>query len=254
MNSKIKYIFCISTGRCGTDYLASLFGSLRQTSAYHEQIPLLHNDIMRAYLKGNKKPLQHTFPEKMKTIHLDHGNLYVDTSHIFIKSFGWEIPNHIPHEEIGVVILKRDREKVAQSTQRVHSGPFSYLGRKWIIVPNGNNCISPPISYGVYTIYRMLLKCYWFLIQAPIINKPYPKFFLKKSLSLLRWYYDETYALAKKYRSLYPKLTYIDVTLEELNTVEGFENLIYGFGLSSYYDSTEVEKKIGKPKNLKKEL
>ena len=111
----IKYIFCISTGRSGTAYLSKLLGQLDNCSAYHEQKPVLHNEIMRDYLDGNEVTLKKEFTKKLEYIRQNRNAIYADTSHIFIKSFGWELPNHIPQNEIGVVILKRNKEKVVRA-------------------------------------------------------------------------------------------------------------------------------------------
>lgn len=251
----VKYIFCVSTGRCGTDYLAGLFKSVENCDVYHEQQPLLHNEDMRQYLKGNKTPLKEKFKEKLKHIMSDKGEIYVDTSHLFIKGFGWEIPEHIPQEQLGVIILKRDKEQTVQSTYRVQSGPFTYYGRKWIIVPNGHNTTKPPISHFRYTAYRAILKLYWVVKgQNKQIEKTYPKFFKRKALALIRWYYDETYALADVYRKRFPNVTYVSTTLDDLNSTVGFMKLIKAFKLERALNTTKLEELIGKPKNLKKEF
>ena len=90
----VKYIFCISTGRCGTDYLCGLFKQLDKCNAFHEQKPLFHNEQMRAYLNGDKEALREQLPLKLTKIFKEPSKLFVDTSHLFIKGFGWELPNH----------------------------------------------------------------------------------------------------------------------------------------------------------------
>lgn len=53
----IKYIFCVSTGRCGTDYLAGLFKSIDNCEVYHEQKPLLHNEVITQQVNNLMKIL-----------------------------------------------------------------------------------------------------------------------------------------------------------------------------------------------------
>ncbi|CAM3438569.1 hypothetical protein [Aequorivita lipolytica] len=251
----VKYIFCISTGRCGTDYLCGLFKQLDKCRAYHEHKPLLHNELMRANLDGNRKPLRDQLHFKVDKIFEDPTKLYVDTSHLFVKGFGWELPNHIPQNEIGVIVLKRTKNEVVKSTQRVQSGPFSFLGRKRIIVPYHNYLIPPPINRFWYNVYRYLLKFYWLLKgEWNSTIKTYPKFFEKKSEMLLKWYYDETYALGEKYKETFPKITYINVSLEELNTEEGFKKIVERFNLQEICDFEKIKPIIGKAKNLKKKF
>lgn len=248
--NKIKYLFCISTGRCGTDYLSKLLATLENCNSYHEQKPRLHKSEMREYLKGNKEPIQKLMPNKMAKIKTYKEALYSDTTHVYIKSFGWEIPKYIPQEEIGIIILKRDIDKVAESTHRTQSGPFNDLGRDWIIYPNGNNMVRPPFSVIEYKLYRIILKTLW-KVNKNTGYKKYPAYFKKKSIELIKWYYKETYALAEKYQNDFPNISYIEVQLEEINTLKGFEKIINAFGLQQYYNRKKVSEIIGKPVNLK---
>ena len=251
----IKYIFCISTGRCGTDYLKSLLSQLDNCNAFHEQKPLLHHKVMRTYRNGDTTLMQQLFPKKLARITKDPSKLYVDTSHIFIKSFGWELPSAIPEEEIGVIVLKRNKQDVINSTHRVHSGPFTYLGRKWILVPYKNALCKPPLHRYVYRIYRNALKLYWMLLgETESTVKTYPAFFEKLSKKLIDWYYDETYALGDRFKKTFPNVTYVDVALEEINSLEGVARMVKAFGLESRYDSEKMIPLLGKARNLKKEF
>ncbi|MGB3342514.1 MAG: hypothetical protein WBA61_01245 [Aequorivita sp.] len=192
-------------------------------------------------------------PDKISKINSHSGTLYSDTSHVFIKSFGWEIPKYISQEEIGIIILKRDIDKVAESTHRTQSGPFNDLGRDWIIYPNGNNILRPPLSVLEYKVSRIILKALW-KINSGSGYKKYPAYFRRQSLSLIKWYYNETYALAEKYQKDFPNINYIEVQLDELNTVEGFEKIVNTFDLQKNYNRERLEIVIGKPVNLKMEV
>ncbi len=247
----IKYLFCISTGRCGTDYLSKLLATLKGSSSFHEQKPRMHRGEMRDYLKGNKAPIQELMSRKMAKIYSHTGVLYSDTTHVFIKSFGWEIPKYIPQEEIGIIILKRDIDKVAESTHRTQSGPFNDLGRDWIIYPNGKNIIHPPLSESMYRLLRFSLKIYWKL-KGNTGYKKYPLFFKKQSIKLIKWYYHETYALAEKYKSTFPNIHFIEIQLEEINSLEGFEKIISAFELYPFYNRNKTGELIGKPVNFKR--
>src|SRR5690606_37363011 len=108
----------------------------------------------------------------------------------------------------------------------------------------------PPVSDKVYKILRFILKIYWKL-KRNTGYKVYPPFFKKQSLKLIKWYYQETYALAEKYKNDFPYINYIEVQLEELNTLAGFEKIIKSFNLNSSYDRNKILDIIGKPVNLK---
>jgi len=246
----IKYIFCISTGRSGTGYLANILSTLSDTKAYHEQKPRMNKEIMREFLKGNNAPLQSEMSKKVDLIMQASDGIYVDTSHIFIKSFGWEIPKYIPQNEIGIVILKRNKSKVVESFHRIQSSPFNDKGRDWIIYPNGNNLTSPAINAFNYKVLRFLLKGYWRVTGAKG-HKKYPSYFRDKSYKLLSWYYDEIYALGNKFQKMYPQISYVEVNLEELNTFEGVERIIKKFGLEKAYNKEKLADLIDVPVNLK---
>jgi len=250
-SKNIKYIFCISTGRCGTDYLSKLLTTIDDCSSFHEQRPRLHKHVMQEYLQGNKKPIQKLMAQKIEKVRSHKKVLYADTTHVFIKSFGWEIPKYIPQEEIGVIILKRDIDKVAESTHRTQSGPFNALGRDWIIYPNGNNIVKPPLSVLEYELLRVLMKIWW-KIKGNSGVKKYPPYFKIQSIKLIKWYYRETYAMAEKYQKSFPKISYVEVSLDELNTFEGFEKIVSAFRLQKYYNKEKVANIIGNPVNLKK--
>lgn len=253
----IKHIFCISTGRCGTDYLKTLLETLDNTAAYHEQKPLLHHKIMRNYLNGDTHLLNKELPYKLARIkNVTNANkTYVDTSHIFIKSFGWELPKHIKQEEIGVIILKRNIDKVVQSTQRIHSGPYTYLGRKWIITPYKKPLLKPPISLFQYKVNRLLFKLFSFVNGSHnSVKKKYSNGLQRSSMKLLNWYYNETYALGEKYQKQFPNIKYVSLTIEELNVMEGFEKIIDTFKLRDQYHPSRVKSLLGKKRNLKASL
>lgn len=248
----IRYIFCISTGRCGTKYLQELFSTLDNCHAFHEQKPLLHHQIMRAYLNGKVQPLQSEMPMKVERIQETSSKLYVDTTHIYIKSFGWELPKYLPEQEIGVVVLKRKKEEVIKSTLRVGSGPFSFLGRKWILYPYRKAVIKPPISRQLFWCIRVYLKIKsTFIATFGLVEREHPKWLEKLSVKLVDWYYEETYALGEQYKVKYPKIKYVHISLDEINTKEGFEKIVDGFGLWSYYNPESLQNILGERKNLK---
>lgn len=243
----IKYIFCISTGRSGTAYLSKLLGTLRDVKSFHEQKPVLHAELMQQYMVGQKEPLKEQLSDKLNKILAASPKLYIDTSHVFIKGFGWELPNHLVPEQIAVVVLKRDRSKVVESTIRVDSGPFDFLGRKWILVPYKNALIDPPIGVGYYRFLRYFRKALDSLGLVWVLKAYYQGL----AKGLVEWYYEETYALAAHYKQEFPFIHYVDADLEDLNTWEGFRSLVDALGLIDRLDIEAAKQVLGVPKNLK---
>ena len=65
-----------------------------------------------------------------KDLHKSKKRVLFDSNHCFIKGFAWEIVKHIPHEEIGVLILRRDPLDNAKALLRIHderaNRPFTF--------------------------------------------------------------------------------------------------------------------------------
>lgn len=243
----IKYIFCISTGRSGTAYLSKVLGTLKDVKSFHEQKPVLHAELMQQYMAGQHEPLREQLSDKLNKIQAASPMLYIDTSHVFVKGFGWELPNHLAREQIAVVVLKRDRSKVVDSLIRVDSGPFDYLGRKWILVPYKKALIRPPVGAGYYRFLHYLRKALDSIGLVSVLKDYYDGL----SKRLVEWYYDETYALAARYKQEFPSIHYVDADLEELNSWEGFRSLVDELGLTDRMDTEAAKEVLGVPKNLK---
>ena len=95
----IEYLFSINTGRSGSKYVARLFDYVEGCKAQHEAVPIMNDPFMRKCLKGatpaSNRFCREAMEEKWQSIQAFKGDapLYVETSHTFIKGFGW-IPNY----------------------------------------------------------------------------------------------------------------------------------------------------------------
>jgi hypothetical protein len=87
----VDYIFCITTGRSGSDYLSTLFGHVEDCAAFHEPDPQANGRAMRRFSLGDREPMQKVVEQKLAAIRELKGNrsVYVETNHCFIKGFGW---------------------------------------------------------------------------------------------------------------------------------------------------------------------
>src|SRR5688572_11361473 len=196
----IKYIFCITTGRSGSNYLSKLFNEVECCYSAHEEEPIMNGEQMFEYLRGNKKPLCDLMPLKISAIRESRKNkIYIDTTHCFIKGYGWELPKYIPQEEMAVIVLERQKEKVTSSLSRIHCNPFNAIGREWIITPGGNHLTKPPIGKVRFWCYSLVMSTIWQMTKRRWVQYWYPSYIAKYSKKLLDWYYDETYALGSLY-------------------------------------------------------
>ena len=260
MTSKIKYIFCVNTGRSGSNYLYTLFKHANDAISMHEMKPIGHSEEMRQFFKDNITPMQELTKKRLKKIRelSTNNETFIETSHMFIKGFGWFLAEEIPNHEIGVIILTREKAKIVSSFNRMNSVALSQRGRNWIITPDIKSPLVPPPSLlgfhqTSYFIMKFLKKCETRaqnLIKRifPNINFLESRFFKHYNLKCLEWYVEETKALGEKFQLKHPNIRYYNVDVKDLNDIEKVKSMFHHFGLT-YQE--EITQHIGKPTNLK---
>lgn len=255
MESKTKYIFSINTGRSGSDYLSRIFEHVTNCKSLHEPNPSGNGKEMRCYAKGKISAMEKLTQKKIANIQeiMQNHQIYFESNHCFIKGFGWLIPNHIPQEQIGVIILKRDKHKIVESYMRIGCSPLSSLGRKWITTPDIKNpLIKPPskrLKYKLYHIIKLTFKSARILATRFLKDKiSYPNFLVKYELECLDWYVDETYANAEHFKKKYPKIKYYEVNVKDLNSLDKVRQMFAHFGCIEKNSLGDI---VNKPTNLK---
>ncbi|WP_268035914.1 hypothetical protein [Algoriphagus sp. PAP.12] len=251
----IKYIFSINTGRSGSHYLSKMLQNVEGINSFHEPYPVMNGYPMIKYLKGKEKELRSQMPEKLRQIekNLDNGKVYVETNHMFIKGFGWLIPENIPQENIGVVLIKKNKTEVAKSHYRIFCSPLSIFGKLWLMFPTMKNPINK-FSKPEILKYRL-----YFFINRFLMSRYNPfkdlklerRIFKSYELKLLEWYVEETYSQAERFRRKYPKIKVFETTIEKLNDVEEYERLFKFFKLE-FKPKDSFFEKLNTRTNLKR--
>ena len=201
----LHYIFSINAGRSGSDYLAELLSLAANTVSIHEGFPLMNGAPMRQFNNGDPSALSALMPSKLKEIQKGRKHqktIYCETNHSFIKGWGYLIPDeHIPQEDIGIVILRREPEKIAYSLLRCHDVPGrSEWTRTWYLEPEARHNLSRPSAEA--NVYE-----------------------------LCRWYVDEISLRAEDYKTKFPRIHYFDCDLEQLNNGDFVLEMFEAFGL-----------------------
>lgn len=264
MHREIEYIFSINTGRAGSTYLQRLFDQAEGCRAYHEPLPKCHDKVMRSYYKGRVEEMEACVKEKIAWIKevKDESEVYVETSQCFIKGFGWLLPNYIPEEKIGIVVLKRDESKIVETFSRLHCFPLSPRGRKWLIPLDAKKTIiRPPVifmsvnlTYRLARFIRFIIVSYYtalYCVKKISLKKTaflsldemkeiraysedhYPGWLKKYEQECLFWYVNELYSQGEVFRKKYPKMKYYEVNIDELNSLESVHKMFSFFGLSA---------------------
>lgn len=241
MKGQIKYIFCISTGRSGSKYLADLFGVIPGVISVHEPEPQLNGRPMTLYLEGKEEGIQELMDSKLlRTAETVKGStMYIETTHCFIKGFGWELPKHIDQDQLGIIILKRDHQQVVQSYLRIGCSQFTYKGAKWLLShrlflrdSNLNYRLSYTLSYIWYTLLRLLRK------MGMINNERnyLPAFVKANEERFLHWYCKKSDDLTKIFMAKFPSIKYFELGFTELNNEGSIIKLLNYFNLDESQD------------------
>lgn len=261
MKIETNYIFSINTGRSGSDYLRKIFNNVSGCRSCHEPSPIGNGKVMYRYSQGDLESMRKYSQEKVVAIKVLKGDyqVYVETNHCFIKGFGWFIPQYLPEERIGVIILKREKPKIADSLLRIGCSPLNKLGRDWISTPDmkdplvtpPNMLISPRVTYQCvrFTKFFLLRGTSFFIRKILRKELQHPQWLMNYELECLKWYVEETNAKAAAFRQQYPNIKYYEANIEDLNTLESVQQMLAYFGCSGKESLIDV---IGNPTNLKR--
>lgn len=259
MSQETNYIFCINAGRSGSNYLKNIFKQVSDCRPFHEYKPIGNGKVMRSYAQGDIEPMKQVAHEKVKIIKKFERDyrVYAETNHCFIKGFGWFLPQYLPEERIGVLILKRDKSEIAKSFMRIYCSPLRPFGRDWVSTPDMKNPLMPPpaillspkVTYHFARLVKLLIGGVRFVLRKAFQQElSYPKWLTNYELEALKWYVDETYARGEAFKRKYRKIKYYEVNIKDLNSMEAVERMLTYFGLTAKDSLNDI---VGKPTNLK---
>jgi len=220
-----KYIFCINTGRSGSAYLAELLKHGANAVSVHEGYPRMNGEPMQAFNDGNKEPMQDLMQKKLDQMLATRGekDTYCETNHYFIKGWGWLLPELVPQDEIGVIVLTREKESIVNSLLRIHAVPgASWWSNMWYCDPAAKENVLPA-PHGTPQTHPV---------------------------EYCRWYIDEIATRTVMYKREFPRIRYFHTTLEALNDYDSALRMFDFFGLSA---TETLRLVVGMPLNEKKE-
>ncbi|WP_179315812.1 hypothetical protein [Winogradskyella undariae] len=246
--SSPKIIFSINTGRSGSTYLASLLKGFKDVQSFHEPYPSMCGKDMKAYQLGDKQVFGVPIKKKITKILsvLEEGLIYFESNHYFIKGFGWEIVNMFPHEQLGVVVLKRNPKKIVDSFFNIGT---SILGRgafRHLVHPFSPMASVPFESNKIWfwfklSVMRLVFLCYNMPYYLKLQTKKNFNVFVAFQKRYLNWYVNQTVYLEQQFKSKYPNITYLTIdidNMEDSNIVSHFQSQL---GWTSY-SKVDVDK------------
>jgi hypothetical protein len=216
----MRQIFSINPGRSGSHYLFKLFEHAVNVCANHEPEPKMQGREMSQWNQGDEKPLRDLVTIRLAQIAKAHaeGRVWFSANNAFIKGYGYILMEHFAQEETGIVVLKRDAQKVAGSIVRndwsvAHDS--NYNDNAWLLWPGLKRNLTPP----------------------PPSKDP---------LELALWYVREVEARGQRFMEEFPKITYYTVSVDALNTLQKCQEMFDVFGLKSKDSLRNV---VGVPTN-----
>lgn len=113
-----RLIFCINSGRTGSQYLAKLLGTARHVTSFHEPEPRMNGEPLHLVNKLALKESYNLRKTKVEALRqtlgrLPAGQIYCETSHMFIKTFYDVVMDEFSNVE--VIVLRRELALVLKS-------------------------------------------------------------------------------------------------------------------------------------------
>jgi hypothetical protein len=218
----IGYIFCINSGRAGSEYLATLLGTAANAHAFHEPEPQMIGNCLHSVTQNG---LRKTFAErriKSKAIVKIAGQypaqaVYVETNHMFIKTF-YDVVLH-DLKNVQVIHLQRDLLQTLKSfVQLCYFSDQNSAWPDWMISPNAHTAAIKPIADDDKLDYIDLSIAYLIDIEAR----------------------------AAAFRQMYPHIPFHEADINDLNDLGKTKALFSALGLSF---TAETEKTVGEKIN-----
>jgi hypothetical protein len=220
-------IFCINSGRSGSEYLASLLGTAKEVTSYHEAEPTMTGKYLRM---ANEFRYSETFNERRikskavkEILHsLPQGHVYCETNHMFIKTFFDVIMEDF--EKVDVVILRRELALVLKSfIEMGYFSPINKMWPNWMSSPNAKTAALACIATDEELDQYDLCIAYLFDVEAR----------------------------ALRFREQYPDIKTHEVRLEALNGYENVKTLFEGLRVTP---TRKTKKLAGQVINVRGEI
>lgn len=215
-------IFCINSGRSGSGYLGNLLATAEKVAAFHEPEPTMSGKYLDMVMRA---PLADSASQRMCKVRAIRSQLaklpqdwtYVETNHMFIKTFFDVVMAAFSPDRLSIVILRRDLAKILYSFIRL--GYFSDMNPVWSDwmhrVPSANSPFTPFMPYESMDSYDRAIS-----------------------------YLIDIEARAVRFKENYPLVRIVETDLEDLQNREGVTALFSALGLSptakTWENNTEV--------------
>ncbi|MBT3670472.1 MAG: hypothetical protein HOA61_01920 [Bacteroidetes bacterium] len=201
-DNNLKYIFCINSGRVGSEYLAKLLDSAENCIGFHEPKPKMigvYTKLVKHFPYSWSKPIRVLKINKIKkrfSVLRMNENVYAETTNMFIKTFSDVAGENF--KNINVIFLKRKLIFVLKSFVDLgYFLPERKEAKKWF---TSSNSITSAIK---------------------AIKKDYEM----DQIELIISYLIDIEARGNRFKLLYPEIPVFEVNIEQLNKIHFVKSL-----------------------------
>jgi hypothetical protein len=220
-----RMVFSANTGRAGSNFLADLLTAAPGVSGGHECEPTMTGPWLRrvAY-----EPPNTSYDDRRVKVdalrvelqRLEPNSTYVDTSHMFVKTFADVVFDEFQHHLISVVVLRRDPVATARSFFALdYFGPRRLEWYDWMIPPTAPQAM--------------------FRLEPQLVESQF---------DLIFGYFVDIDVRTRRLRELTPAVNWVDARLDEVSTPSGARALFRALGMKPPRD---LDERVRTPVNTK---
>jgi hypothetical protein len=169
-----RFIFTVTTGHSGTNFLADAAACLPRVLALHEPKPK-YDRVLNMVQVCPQVAGEFLLKKKLPAIKKSIGNkqVYIETSHLFCKGFleAWLDMKDLPVPDL--VCLDSDSRKTALSMFQLNTIPGrNWEGLKYLLYPDSKNLMTRLNGHETMSDYQL---CYWYCLEIEQRKKAYKK-------------------------------------------------------------------------------
>lgn len=170
--SNNRFIFSVTTGRSGSNFITEALGCLNNLVSLHEPKPR-YDRVMRMVQHYPQVAKQFLLEKKLPAIEkkLKPGDIYFESSHLISKGFleAWLDIEALPIPDL--ICLDRPHREVSLSFNQLNSIPGRTLnGLTYLLSPLDPGTLTTLDNVDQYNDYQL---CYWYCLETDARKQKY---------------------------------------------------------------------------------
>ncbi|WP_144392826.1 hypothetical protein [Pleionea sediminis] len=182
---KVRFIFSVTTGRSGSNFITEALSCLQNVVSVHEPKPR-YDRVMRIVQHYPNVASQFLIEKKLPAIErqVKAGDIYFESSHLISKGFlePWLSIDNLPTPDL--ICLDRPLREISLSFNQLNSIPGRTLnGLTYLLSPQDPNTLTTLKDLSQYNDYQL---CYWYCLETEARKDKYQKLIESKGGKVAR--------------------------------------------------------------------